>query len=95
MANHAVRTLMSSAQPDASSVRDYGAGRVKLLECEQSHCDSKPCIFADAYALPVEGTETRVNAQSEAYEYVVDFGETSKVKPCVICRTAHERVAEE
>jgi hypothetical protein len=27
----------------------------------------------------VEGTETRVNAQSEAYEYIVDFGETSKV----------------
>ena len=37
------------------------------------------CSTADAYALPVEGTETRVNAQSEAYEYIVDFGETSKV----------------
>lgn len=36
-------------------------------------------VCADAYALPVEGTETRVNAQSEAYEYIVDFGETSKV----------------
>lgn len=44
------------------------------------HC----CHVADAYALPVEGTETRVNAQSEAYEYIVDFGETSKVAD--LCR---------
>lgn len=27
----------------------------------------------------MEGTETRVNAQAEAYEYIVDFGETNKV----------------
>ena len=39
---------------------------------------------ADAYALPVEGTETRVNAQAEAYEYIVDFGETNKVGLVVI-----------
>jgi hypothetical protein len=38
-------------------------------------------IVLDAYALPVEGTETRVSAQSEANEYMVDFGETSKVLP--------------
>ena len=27
-------------------------------------------IVTDSYALPVEGTETRVNAQAEAYEYM-------------------------
>ncbi|KAJ1971442.1 proteasome regulatory particle subunit RPN11 [Dimargaris verticillata] len=27
----------------------------------------------DVFALPVEGTETRVNAQDEAYEYMVDY----------------------
>jgi len=30
-------------------------------------------IVMDAFALPVEGTETRVNAQAEAYEYMVEF----------------------
>ncbi|KAL4402441.1 COP9 signalosome catalytic subunit Rri1 [Malassezia pachydermatis] len=30
----------------------------------------------DAFALPVEGTETRVNAQNEAYEYMVQYLET-------------------
>ncbi len=36
-------------------------------------------IVIDSFALPVEGTETRVNAQAEAYEYMVDFLDTNKV----------------
>jgi COP9 signalosome complex subunit 5 len=35
-------------------------------------------IVLDSFALPVEGTETRVNAQAEAYEYMVDFVQASK-----------------
>jgi COP9 signalosome complex subunit 5 len=30
-------------------------------------------IIMDVFALPVEGTETRVNAQADAYEYMVEF----------------------
>ena len=37
-------------------------------------------VVIDAFALPVEGTETRVNAQAEAYEYMVDFAETNKAR---------------
>ena len=29
-------------------------------------------VVLDAFVLPVEGTETRVNAQAEAYEYMVE-----------------------
>lgn len=36
-------------------------------------------IVLDSFALPVEGTETRVNAQAEAYEYMVDFVQASKM----------------
>lgn len=32
----------------------------------------------DAFALPVEGTETRVNAQSQAYEYMSAYIESAK-----------------
>lgn len=32
----------------------------------------------DAFALPVEGTETRVNAQSQAYEYMTAYIESAK-----------------
>ncbi|ORY86296.1 JAB1/Mov34/MPN/PAD-1 ubiquitin protease-domain-containing protein [Protomyces lactucae-debilis] len=35
-------------------------------------------IIMDCFALPVEGTETRVNAGDEAYEYMIQFGEASK-----------------
>jgi COP9 signalosome complex subunit 5 len=35
-------------------------------------------VVMDAYQLPVEGTETRVNAQAEGYEYMVQFLESNK-----------------
>ena len=35
-------------------------------------------IVMDAFALPVEGTETRVNAQADAYEYMVEFQSMAK-----------------
>ena len=35
-------------------------------------------IVMDAYALPVEGTETRVNAQADAYEYMVEFNRVAQ-----------------
>ena len=35
-------------------------------------------IVLDCFALPVEGTETRVNAQADAYEYMVEFLSTAK-----------------
>ena len=35
-------------------------------------------IVVDAFALPVEGTETRVNAGAEAYEYMIQYDESSK-----------------
>lgn len=35
-------------------------------------------VVIDAFALPVEGTETRVNAAAEGYEYMVQFQETAQ-----------------
>jgi len=35
-------------------------------------------IVMDSFALPVEGTETRVNAQSQAYEYMAAYIESAK-----------------
>ena len=37
-----------------------------------------PLVILDSFALPVQGTETRVNAASEAYEYMVSFNDMSK-----------------
>ena len=38
-------------------------------------------IVVDTFALPVEGTETRVNAAEGAYPYMISFLEASKVCP--------------
>lgn len=35
-------------------------------------------IVMDSFALPVEGTETRVNASAQAYEYMIQYGESAK-----------------
>lgn len=54
-------------------------GNLEIMGLLQGKLAGDTFIVLDAYALPVEGTETRVSAQSEANEYMVDFGETSKV----------------
>ncbi|EGV64227.1 hypothetical protein CANTEDRAFT_113774, partial [Yamadazyma tenuis ATCC 10573] len=39
-------------------------------------------IVTDVYAIPVEGTETRVNAQLEGYEYMVSYLQlNNKLRP--------------
>jgi len=39
----------------------------------QGYISGNTIVVTDAFRLPVEGTETRVNAQSEANEYMVEF----------------------
>jgi len=40
--------------------------------------DGNSMIVMDSFALPVEGTETRVNAQAQAYEYMTAYIEAAK-----------------
>lgn len=40
--------------------------------------ETRTFYVLDAFALPVEGTETRVNAQNEAYEYMVTYLESCR-----------------
>lgn len=35
-------------------------------------------VIMDSFALPVQGTETRVNAQNEANEYMVQYMQESE-----------------
>lgn len=46
-------------------------------DCGDSHRKLLFQIVMDAFALPVEGTETRVNAQSQAYEYMTAYIESA------------------
>jgi COP9 signalosome complex subunit 5 len=45
-------------------------GEMEVMGLLQGKFDGNTMIVMDVYALPVEGTETRVGAQEDAYEYV-------------------------
>ena len=47
-------------------------------------------MVMDSYALPVEGTETRVNAQAQAYEYMATYMERAKQVQWWYTRSAHD-----
>lgn len=54
-------------------------GDLEVMGVMQGKVLGDTFVVMDAFPLPVEGTETRVNAQAEAYEYMVEFLETNKV----------------
>lgn len=48
-------------------------GDLEIMGLMQGYTVGDTIIVTDAFRLPVEGTETRVNAQSEANEYIVSY----------------------
>ena len=51
-------------------------GRKEVMGLMMGKVDGPSMIVMDSFALPVEGTETRVNAQAQAYEYMVKYTDT-------------------
>ncbi|AXA48800.1 COP9 signalosome complex subunit 5 [Malassezia restricta] len=56
-------------------------GDLEVMGLMQGHVRGDTIYVLDAFPLPVHGTETRVNAQNEAYEYMVMYLEA--------CRSVH------
>ncbi|PQE33575.1 COP9 signalosome complex subunit 5 protein [Rutstroemia sp. NJR-2017a WRK4] len=48
-------------------------GSIEVMGLMQGKIAGDTIIVTDAFRLPVEGTETRVNAQDEANEYMVEY----------------------
>ncbi|PLW48678.1 hypothetical protein PCANC_15460 [Puccinia coronata f. sp. avenae] len=53
-------------------------GQYEIMGLMQGKIDGDTFVVMDSFALPVQGTETRVNAANEANEYMVEFLERSK-----------------
>ncbi|EDO44562.1 predicted protein [Nematostella vectensis] len=53
-------------------------GNLEVMGLMLGKVDGDTMIVMDAFALPVEGTETRVNAQAAAYEYMAAYIESAK-----------------
>lgn len=55
-------------------------GNLEVMGLMQGYIDEDTFVVTDAFRLPVEGTETRVNAQDEANEYLVEYLELSRAQ---------------
>eukprot|EP01016_Furgasonia_blochmanni_P025924 TRINITY_DN276_c0_g1_i3.p1 TRINITY_DN276_c0_g1~~TRINITY_DN276_c0_g1_i3.p1 ORF type:complete len:388 (+),score=115.94 TRINITY_DN276_c0_g1_i3:68-1165(+) len=53
-------------------------GIIEVMGLMQGHVIGDTFIVTDAFALPVEGTETRVNAGNDANEYMCDYTDLSE-----------------
>ncbi|KAL2753287.1 hypothetical protein ACRALDRAFT_1077586 [Sodiomyces alcalophilus JCM 7366] len=53
-------------------------GNLEVMGLMQGYINGDAFIVTDAFRLPVEGTETRVNAHSDAEEYMVDYLNASR-----------------
>lgn len=57
-------------------IHAQSGGNIEIMGLMQGRVDANTIIVMDSFALPVEGTETRVNAQSQAYEFMTNYTET-------------------
>lgn len=60
-------------------VHARSGGNIEIMGLMQGKTEGDAIIVMDAFALPVEGTETRVNAQADAYEYMVDYSQANQM----------------
>ncbi|KAL7268294.1 COP9 signalosome catalytic subunit rri1 [Rhizina undulata] len=51
-------------------------GSIEIMGLMQGKIAHETFIVTDSFPLPVEGTETRVNAQEQAYEYMAAYSDT-------------------
>ena len=54
-------------------------GNLEVMGLMLGKVDGNTMVVMDSFALPVEGTETRVNAQAAAYEYMTQYIESAKL----------------
>lgn len=53
-------------------------GNLEVMGLLLGKVDANVMVVMDSFALPVEGTETRVNAQAQGYEYMTAYIESAK-----------------
>ncbi len=69
-------------------------GNLEVMGLMLGKVDGSTMIVMDSFALPVEGTETRVNAQAQAYEYMAGYTEAAKQVKFLIRSVRQQRASE-
>ncbi|CCX31218.1 JAB1/Mov34/MPN/PAD-1 ubiquitin protease-domain-containing protein [Pyronema domesticum] len=53
-------------------------GSIEIMGLMQGKIAHETFVVMDVYRLPVEGTETRVSAHDQAYEYMAEYNESTR-----------------
>jgi COP9 signalosome complex subunit 5 len=76
--HHFKTVRVSAAALMKMTMHARSGGELEVMGLMQGYVDGSALVVTDAFRLPVEGTETRVNAQSEADEYMVEYSRLSR-----------------
>ncbi|KAI9230399.1 MAG: JAB1/Mov34/MPN/PAD-1 ubiquitin protease-domain-containing protein [Piptocephalis tieghemiana] len=76
--NYFKRVYVSSVALIKMATHAQSGGDLEIMGLMQGKVEGDSLIILDAFALPVEGTETRVNASNEANEYIIAYLEEAK-----------------
>jgi len=71
--NHFKKVKISAIALLKMVMHARSGGTIEVMGLLTGKIDGDTMIVLDSFALPVEGTETRVNAQTEGYEYMVQY----------------------
>lgn len=71
--NHFQHIRISAVALIKMTMHARSGGELEVMGLMQGYVDSDTFIVTDAFGLPVEGTETRVNAQDDANEYMIEY----------------------
>lgn len=77
-ANYFTKVYISAIALMKMTIHAKSSGSIEVMGMITGKITKNAMIVMDVYALPVEGTETRVNAQTEGYEYMVEFMQANK-----------------
>ncbi|KAJ2138506.1 COP9 signalosome catalytic subunit rri1 [Coemansia sp. RSA 678] len=76
--NHFQKVEISSVALVKMVMHARSGGDIEVMGLMLGKVVGNTMLVLDAFALPVEGSETRVNAQSESYEYMTQYLERSQ-----------------
>ena len=71
--NHFKKVKISALALLKMVMHARSGGNIEVMGMMQGKVEGDTIIVMDAFALPVEGTETRVNASQQGYEYMVNY----------------------
>jgi len=71
--NHFKKVKISAIALLKMVMHARSGGFLEVMGLMMGKVEGDTMIVMDSFALPVEGTETRVNAQTEGYEYMVEY----------------------